>query len=482
MPKTEIDYSNTIIYKITCKNPAITDVYVGHTTNFVQRKHAHKQSCLNIKAPNHKCKLYEVIRNNGGWANWQMEIINFFNCVDHYAARKKEQEYFILLNATLNSIEPFPKPKIIVKTEKEEKTKPVFFCDTCNIYCGDSTTFDNHNNTKKHKKYIFENSQKITKDLKIYSNDAKTAIKFHCEKCDFNCSKQSNYEKHLSTRKHKTNYNELQKEEEKMPKKYECICGKEYIHRQGLYVHKKKCTYEPPKKPKLYEKNKLYEKEDIMDVLIKENHEFKNIIIEVVKNNAELQKQNHEFQLKMMEMCKKGNNINTNTNNSYNNNKTFNLQFFLNEQCKDAMNLTEFVDSMTLEFSDLEDVGKLGYVEGISKIMIRKLNEMDIYKRPIHCSDSKREIMYVKHENVWEKEKNSNEHIRKAIKRVTHKNGGLLVPWSLENPNCMNLDHHLNDVYLRMMGQSMGGSGEFVDNENKIMKKIAKAVFIDKTC
>ena len=309
---------------------------------------------------------------------------------------------------------------------------------------------------------------------------AETAIKFHCEKCDFNCSKQSNYEKHLSTRKHKTNYNELQKEEEKMPKKYECICGKEYIHRQGLYVHKKKCTYEPPKKPKLYEKNKLYEKEDIMDVLIKENHEFKNIIIEVVKNNAELQKQNHEFQLKMMEMCKKGNNINTNTNNSYNNNKTFNLQFFLNEQCKDAMNLTEFVDSMTLEFSDLEDVGKLGYVEGISKIMIRKLNEMDIYKRPIHCSDAKREIMYVKEDNVWEKEKNSNQHIRKAIKRVTHKNGGLLVPWSLENPNCMNLDHHLNDVYLRMMGQSMGGSGEFVDNENKIMKKIAKAVFIDK--
>jgi hypothetical protein len=144
------------------------------------------------------------------------------------------------------------------------------------------------------------------------------------------------------------------------------------------------------------------------------------------------------------------------------------------------MNLTEFVDSMTLEFSDLEDVGKLGYVEGISKIMIRKLNEMDIYKRPIHCSDAKREIMYVKEHNVWEKEKNSNEHIRKAIKRVTHKNGGLLVPWSLENPNCMNLDHHLNDVYLRMMGQSMGGSGEFVDNENKIMKKIAKAVFIDK--
>ena len=95
MPKLEIDYSNTIIYKITCIEPNITDVYVGHTTNFVQRKHAHKQSCTNQNIANYKCKLYEVIRNNGGWKNWKMEIINFYNCHDHYEARKKEHEYFI---------------------------------------------------------------------------------------------------------------------------------------------------------------------------------------------------------------------------------------------------------------------------------------------------------------------------------------------------------------------------------------------------
>jgi hypothetical protein len=198
------------------------------------------------------------------------------------------------------------------------------------------------------------------------------------------------------------------------------------------------------------------------------------LVLEVVKSNADLQKQ-------MLEMCKNSNNtMNHSSNNNHSFNKTFNLQLFLNEQCKDAMNLTDFVDSMELDFSDLEDVGKLGYVDGISKIMIRKLNELDVYKRPIHCSDAKREIMYVKEDNVWEKEKNTNDHIRKAIKRVTHKNSGMLVPWSLANPNCMNFEHRLNDVYIRMMGQSMGGSGEFVDNENKIMKKIAKAVFIDK--
>ena len=126
MPKTVIDYSNTIIYKITCKDTNDPDVYVGHTTNFVQRKHAHKQSCINNKSPNYNCKLYEVIRNKGGWNNWKMEIINFFECKDHYEARKKEQEYFISLNATLNSIEPMPTPTSIIHIKnksQEQKSK-----------------------------------------------------------------------------------------------------------------------------------------------------------------------------------------------------------------------------------------------------------------------------------------------------------------------------------------------------------------------
>ena len=156
------------------------------------------------------------------------------------------------------------------------------------------------------------------------------------------------------------------------------------------------------------------------------------------------------------------------------------MQFFLNETCKDAMNLMDFVNTMTLEFSDLEEVGKVGYVEGISNIIIRKLNALDIHKRPIHCSDAKREIMYVKDENVWEKENSTYDKLRKAIKHVTCKNSSLLGPWSKEHPQCMNNQHHLNDVYVQMMGQAMGGKESFVDSENKIMKKIAKAVFINK--
>jgi len=302
---------------------------------------------------------------------------------------------------------------------------------------------------------------------------------FNCQKCDYNTSNKKDFRKHEDTIKHKKKANPSETYLKNPINVYQCKCGKKYKHGSTLSTHKKTCkmdssmhqlTTMPP--------DVLFLTNLVLDV-VKNSTELHKQTNEISKQNTELLKQNQEFQKQMMEVCKNGIG-NTYKSNNNNNNKTFNLQFFLNEQCKDAMNLTDFVDSMTLEFSDLEDVGKLGYVEGISKIMIRKLNELDIYKRPIHCSDSKREIMYVKEHNVWGKEKNSNEHIRKAIKKVTHKNGGLLVPWSLENPNCMNLDHHLNDVYLRMMGQSMGGSGEFVDNENKIMKKIAKAVFIDK--
>jgi hypothetical protein len=147
MPKitTEIDYSNTIIYKITCKDTSIEELYVGHTTNFVQRKHAHKQSCGNPKSPNHNCKLYTIIRENGGWTSWRMEIVNFFNCQNHYEARIKEQEYFISLNATLNSIEPMSKPKASIKP--------------------------------------------LPSIIEIPEN----ASKYHCTTCDFNTSKNSNY-------------------------------------------------------------------------------------------------------------------------------------------------------------------------------------------------------------------------------------------------------------------------------------------------
>jgi hypothetical protein len=295
----------------------------------------------------------------------------------------------------------------------------------------------------------------------------KTVKIFNCEKCNLVTSNKKDYNKHLLTAKH-IKQSEGYKKIQKIPEVLLCDCGKTYKHYSGLWRHKKKCEDVNKNEPK---------EENVIVNILKDNNDFKNLILEVVKNNTELQKQNQEFQKQMMELYKNGNNTVINNNNH---NKTFNMQIFLNEQCKDAMNIMDFVNSMTLELSDLEDVGKLGYVEGISNIIIRKLNAMDIYKRPIHCSDAKREIMFVKDENIWEKENSTYDKLRKAIKRVTFKNSAMLVPWSQEHPQCMNNQHHLNDVYVQMMGQAMGGKESFLESENKIMKKIAKAVLIDK--
>jgi hypothetical protein len=293
----------------------------------------------------------------------------------------------------------------------------------------------------------------------------KNAKNFYCEQCDFLCSKNSDYNRHLATAKHLNANSGNIDANVGVTQSHICSkCNHEFKHASSLSRHKKKCVIIKPTEVK--KETKLYEKDD------NDMKMLTTLILDLVKSNTDLQKQ-------MMEVCKNGIN-NTSIVHSNSHNKTFNLQFFLNEQCKDAMNIMDFVDSMKLEFSDLEEVGKIGYVEGISNIIIRKLNELDIYKRPIHCSDSKREIMYVKDENVWEKENSTYDKLRKAIKRVTYKNSSMLEPWSKAHPQCMNNQHHLNDVYVQMIGQCMGGKESFLDSENKIMKKIAKSVVIEK--
>ena len=289
----------------------------------------------------------------------------------------------------------------------------------------------------------------------LTNSNTENTLKFHCEKCAFKCSKKSYWERHIITAKHLklTSVNTILSTDMKT---FMCaICDKVYKSRVGLWKHAKICKIEET--PTTETEYKM----------------LTSLMLEMVKSNTDLQKQ-------MMEVCKINMTTinNSHTNNSHN--KTFNLQFFLNETCKDAMNIMDFVDSMTLEFSDLEEVGKLGYVEGISNIIIRKLNEMDVHKRPIHCSDAKREIMYVKDDNVWAKENSTNDRIRKAIKHITKKNGDMMIPWSQKHPSCMNIENRLNDVYVQIMSQCMGGKESFIESENKIMKKIAKAVLIEK--
>ena len=281
---------------------------------------------------------------------------------------------------------------------------------------------------------------------------------FVCDYCDFQCTKKGNWDKHLLTRKHQKNDAELQKKSKKEPTNYECVCGKEYNHRQGLYKHKKTCATE----------NIIIQQ---TPAPMEEVKTLASMVVELMKSNSELQKQ-------MMDMCK-NNNTNTNINiNSHN--KTFNLQLFLNEQCKDAMNINDFVSSFDLQLADLESVGELGYVEGISKIIVDKLNAMDIYKRPMHCSDAKRETIYIKDEDIWTKEGPGNPKLRKAIKYISFNNMKLVYNWSNAYPESKDNKSQLNDTYIKLVLQSTGGSGPILESENKIMRRIAREIMIGK--
>jgi hypothetical protein len=301
-------------------------------------------------------------------------------------------------------------------------------------------------------------------------NSPKLATIFNCEKCDYGCCKESDFKKHLATLKHNgtklcTNGNE------KLANQFTCKkCSKCYKTSSGLWKHSKTCKID-----KVSDTNN-----DTMQVILSDNEQFKQLILEVVKSNSDLQKQNSELQKQVLDACRQSSitNIHNNTNNSHN--KTFNLQFFLNEQCKDAMNISDFVNSFELQLSDLESVGDLGYVDGMTKIFLDKLSTMDIYKRPIHCSDSKREILYIKDENKWEKESRHNPKLRYAIKTVSFKNMKMANVWSDTYPESKASESRLNDVYMKLVIQSTGGKGEIGDNENKIIRRIAKELFIDK--
>lgn len=294
---------------------------------------------------------------------------------------------------------------------------------------------------------------------------------FYCKYCDYTTSNSKDYKKHCNTIKHfsVTNPNKILTKNPQNPLKFSCICGKVYSHKSTLSTHKKTCDYEY-NNIQNSEQNMLIQnnisKDDLIKYLLKENVDFKEMLVEQNKM--------------IMKVCEKDYSSISNSNiNS--NNKTFNLNVFLNEQCKDAMNITEFVESLQIQLSDLENVGKMGFIEGISNIIIKNLKAMDIYKRPVHCSDSKREVMYVKDENKWERETENNQKLRKAIKNVAYKNTKMLKAFREKYPDCGKSDSKYADQYNKMVIEAMGGKGDNdSEKENKIIHNIAKNVIIEK--
>jgi hypothetical protein len=289
---------------------------------------------------------------------------------------------------------------------------------------------------------------------------------YKCICCDFKCSYLSDWNRHITTRKHivSANGNNL---EIKLGEKNEPIgthqctsCNKTYKSLSGLWKHNKKCI-------------------NTENISSSEKQNEIKMLTELVKDVV---KQNQDLTNKLVDICKNNSNTTISNNNINSHNKTFNLQFFLNETCKDAMNIMDFVDSLKLQLSDLETVGKIGFVEGISSIIVKNLNSLDETKRPIHCTDSKREVMYIKDEDKWEKENEEKKKLRKVIKHVAHKNSKLLPEFKKKYPNCDKSESKYSDKYDKLIIEAMGGKGDNdLEKEDKIIKNISKIVTIDKT-
>ena len=317
---------------------------------------------------------------------------------------------------------------------------------------------------------------------------------FVCEKCDYSTSRKFNYLKHIETEKHKSPLHVMSKEMSifhpppppPSPSTYRCPnCDRKYMAQRSLWRHSKRCSSE-------------HDEKSVYNI-------FSAKIAELCHSNAELSKTNQIQQTQMIQLCTavltsigqnlavlpsqtqsqppllntpNNNNLTVNgnmTNNS--NNKTFNINMFLNEECKDAMNMTDFVKTIELDTDDMEDVGKRGFVKGISKIFIENLEKTEVTKRPIHCSDSKREVLYIKDDNKWEREGINSKKLSNAIHTVEHKNVVLVNEWAKMHPQCENSETKANQIYMTLSKHATDGDEE---NITKVAKQIAKSVIIDK--
>lgn len=299
---------------------------------------------------------------------------------------------------------------------------------------------------------------------------------FLCICCNYKTSRKSDYTKHLMTQKHQKRENNVKYatndseeensscEEEFNSNTLHCYCGKKYSSRQSLHVHQKKCKHNHIKNILQNRTSFININENIILELIKDNRELRELLIEQNKTIQDIAKNNHS-------LCV--NNIQ---------NKTFNLNFFLNEECKNAINIRDFINSIEFELEDLEETGRVGFVEGISKVVIKTLTDLDINLRPIHCGDIKRQVLYIKNNNKWEKDNESKNLIKCAIQEIANKNIKKISDWVKCHPDCQNSESTQNAKYLDIVMNSMSGMTieEQQSNYEKIISKIAREVVIKK--
>jgi len=299
-------------------------------------------------------------------------------------------------------------------------------------------------------------------------NAPKRAHKFYCEYCDYNTSKTSDWKRHLSTDKHENNAKTtIATQNAPKTPTYDCpTCNKPHNDRAGLWRHKKKCIQMPSQFITI----------DVVMEIMKQNKEVQNILIEQHKEAQNVLIEQNNKLMEKITVLTQGNTITNSHNTNSNNNNSFNLNFFLNEQCKNAVNLADFIESLQVGVKDLEKTGRMGYVEGISSIFLNGLRELDVYSRPIHCTDLKRETVYVKDQDKWEKENEEKPRLKNAVKRIATKNLRQLPAWEKENPEFSDFSSKESELYLTLSKNSLGGYDKEEDTkyQDNIIRNVLK--------
>jgi hypothetical protein len=373
--------------------------------------------------------------------------------------------------------------------KKYKKSSKKYICEVCQYNTGTLYNYNKHLLTLKHKNATNADTLDINGTEKVSTNVVHT-----CNCCNYITNIKSNYEKHLTTEKHKKQYI-IANQGEPNEIKYRCNeCNKEYMNYGGLWKHKKKC--------RLINDNGEYEEEPLQNNTIQNNNIATELFLEVLKESKELQnvliEQNKDLQNKLaeqqnivieqqnivieqnkhiIELAKNQSVVNNNTNNNQ-----FNLQLYLNETCKDAMNIVDFVNSLQLTTDDFETTGKLGFVDGISRIFIKELKKIDTEKLPIHCTDFKRETVYIKDNNTWEKENDEKKKLKWTIDRIAKLNYNQIQQWQEKFPECRENNTPANEHFFRLVKTALGGYGKEEEDKfrDKIMRNVLKEVVLDR--
>jgi hypothetical protein len=307
----------------------------------------------------------------------------------------------------------------------------------------------------------------------LNKNPKNTHKQFDCKICIFKCSNKKDYNRHLNTAKHQRLSDVNNTCISNATNTFKCVCGKIYKQLSGLSRHKRCCNHIMQN----HNVNTEFGNND-------NNHDIVQTMMHLIKQNQNLIVSNQEFKQLLfeqnqtiIELSKKD----TTTNNTItNNNQKFNLNVFLNTTCKDAMNMSEFIENMEVQFEDIENIGRDGYVTGMTNMIMSRIKNLEVTKRPMHCTDLKRETIYIKDNNVWEKDDN-NTKFHNMIQCIAHKNYAILPAWREKNPDCLNSDTSKFEFCIKMMTNLLGDAGEGqIKLDNKVIRNLSKHIIVDK--